>query len=117
MDKRILLLGSTGKVGTALNTVLGEDYAISCKNSKDFDAMNFDSVRDMIEKEKPEIVINTVAFLGIDPCELEPERAFKMNTLYPKQLAELCSSTSVQMQYLATLIQALATQKTTLPVR
>jgi len=31
MDKRILLLGSTGKVGTALNTVLGEDYAISCK--------------------------------------------------------------------------------------
>jgi len=102
MDKRILLLGSTGKVGTALNTVLGEDYAISCKNSKDFDAMNFDSVRDMIEKEKPEIVINTVAFLGIDPCELEPERAFKMNTLYPKQLAELSSEKSFVLVHFST---------------
>jgi dTDP-4-dehydrorhamnose reductase len=33
--------------------------------------------------------LNAVAFLGIDPCEKEPGKAFRLNTLYPKFLAEL----------------------------
>lgn len=102
MDKRILLLGSTGKVGTALNTVLGDNYTISCKNSKDFDAINFEDVREMVRKESPDIVINTVAFLGIDPCELEPEKAFKLNALYPRVLAQLSSEMGFLLVHFST---------------
>jgi len=88
MDK-ILLLGHTGKMGLAIEEVFKDDYLIIGKNSKDFNACDFDSVKKIIEENKPDIVINTVAKLGIDPCELEPDLAFKINTLYPKFLAEL----------------------------
>lgn len=89
MSKRILVLGSTGKMGLALRHIFREDYLIFGKNSHDFDALNFEQVRTIIGESSPDIVINTVAFLGIDPCEKEPERAFRLNTLYPKYLAEL----------------------------
>lgn len=89
MPKRILLLGSTGKMGTALREVFMPDYLIIGKHRKDFDALSFSQVRQLIEENKPDIVINTVAFIGIDSCEKEPEKAFRLNTLYPKFLAEL----------------------------
>lgn len=88
-NSKMLLLGSTGKMGMALSEVFCGGYSVTGKNSKDFDATNFERVCNLIKESKPDIVINTVAFLGIDPCEKEPEKAFRLNTLYPKLLAEL----------------------------
>lgn len=87
--KKILLLGNSGKMGTALRDVFEGDYCIVGKNSSDFDAYDLEQVQNLVEVNKPDILINTVAFLGIDPCEKDPEKAFRLNTLYPKLLAEL----------------------------
>ena len=87
--EKILLLGATGKMGLSLGSVLDGAYNVVGKNSKDFDAANLREVESLIEDTRPDIVINTVAFLGIDPCEAQPNRALQMNTLYPKRLAEL----------------------------
>lgn len=89
MHKKILLLGSTGKMGIALSDVFSDKYEVVGKNSRDFDANNFEEVRKLINHNKPDILINTVAFLGIDPCEKEPQKALQLNTLLPKFLAEL----------------------------
>jgi len=89
MGKRVLLLGHTGKMGIAMYDAFKDGYTVIGKNSKDFDAHDFNQVRDLIKENKPHIVINTVAFLGIDSCEKEPEEAYRINTLYPKFLAEL----------------------------
>ncbi|MFH0826611.1 MAG: NAD(P)-dependent oxidoreductase [Candidatus Omnitrophota bacterium] len=89
MKNKVLLLGSTGKMGTALMRVFQDDYPIIGKNSRDFDATDLAQVARLIEESQPKVVLNTVAFLGIDPCEQDPMRAFKINTLYPKYLAEL----------------------------
>lgn len=76
-------------MGLALNEILKEDYTVIGRNSKDFDAANFDEVEKMVREVKPDILINAVAFLGIDPCEKDPIKALTLNTLYPKLLAEL----------------------------
>ena len=89
MKNKVLLLGSTGKMGTALMRVFKDGYSIIGKNSRDFDASDLVQVGNLIEEHRPDIVLNTVAFLGIDPCEQDPIGAFKINTLYPKCLAEL----------------------------
>ena len=89
MSKKILLLGSTGKMGLAIRSVFGPDYDIAGRNSGDFDAADHRQVGKLIEHEKPDIVMNAVAMLGIDPCEQEPEKALRINTLYPRFLAEL----------------------------
>ena len=102
MSKKLMLLGSTGKMGTAIKSAFGNDYFIIEKNSSDFDALDFDQVRRMIDNAKPDIVINTVAFLGIDPCEKEPEKAFKLNSLYPKLIAELSNENNFLLIHFST---------------
>lgn len=76
-------------MGLALSRAFQTGYEVIGKNSGDFDACDFKQVSRMIEENKPDIVINTVALLGIDPCEKEPEKALRLNTLYPKFLADL----------------------------
>ena len=88
-SKKILLLGDRGKLGNAIKKVMSDYFKIVGKNSSNFDAYDFNSFENIINEEKPDIVINTVALLGIDPCELEPGRAFSLNSLMPKTLAEL----------------------------
>jgi len=75
-------------MGTALSSIF-ENYDLVCKNSKDFDACDFDSVRELVNEVKPDILINTVALVGIDPSEDNPEKAYQLNTLYPGLLANL----------------------------
>lgn len=89
--RRILLLGSTGKMGRALAAASAPEDELICHNSRSFDAADLAQVRRIIEECRPDMVLNTVAFLGIDPCEREPDKAFRINTLYPKFLAE-CSA-------------------------
>lgn len=91
MRPKILLLGSTGKMGSALREVLSNGYTVVGTSSANFDASDFSRLRFLIDEQEPDIVINTIAFLGIDACELEPEKAFRVNSLYPKYLAELAN--------------------------
>ncbi len=76
-------------MGTALNEILSPVYTVVGKNSKDFDAFDFQQARQLIEQVSPDIVINTVSFVGVDACEKEPQKAYQLNTLFPKFLAEL----------------------------
>jgi len=87
--KKILLLGGSGKMGRALKSILQDSYKVISPESSELDIMDFHKVEEFMEDTIPDIVINTVAFLGIDPCEDDPQRAFKMNTLFPWELAKL----------------------------
>ena len=87
--KKLLLLGHTGKMGTAISQVFAEHYEVIGKNSTDFDALDRQQLEQLLEATKPDILINTIAFLGIDLCEEDQERALKLNTMLPRDLANL----------------------------
>jgi len=87
MTAKVLLFGYTGKVGTALTTALSDDYTLIGVNSKDIDVRDLEAVDRLLKKHQPDIVINTVAMLGLDACEAEPSRATAINTLFPQRLA------------------------------
>lgn len=102
MRKRILLLGHTGKMGLALTQTLAADNDLVGLNSRDFDAADFHRVSALIADLAPEMVINTVAFQGIDRCEQEPELAFRVNTLFPGHLAHLCAERQATLVHFST---------------
>jgi len=89
--KKVLILGITGKMGTALNLLYNRDknYKVIGTNSKDTNAKDFVKVEEVIKNNKPDIVFNCVAKLGIKQCEKEPQEAFLLNTLYPRFLANM----------------------------
>lgn len=79
--KKILLLGGTGKMGKALNHALSKEYDVISVGSKDLNIRNEIEVREIIKINAPDVVINTAAFLGVDPCEQEPVYQYQYHYL------------------------------------
>ena len=104
MAKKLLILGCTGKMGTAVERVFGEGgrYDMVSLCSVHFDASYTESVRGVIDTYAPDIVINTVAYLGIDPCEKDTAAALSLNVIYPKFLAELSASRGFTLAHFST---------------
>ena len=102
IQKTILLLGHTGKLGSALCKAMSSDYLVIGKNSNDFDAANFAQVTELIYESQPDIIINSVAFMGIDACELDPVKAQRINTLLPGHLAKLAAKLGITLVHFST---------------
>lgn len=87
--RKVLLLGATGKVGSALMRSLDGAYAVTGLASADLDARDFAAVEARVRAERPDVVVNTVAMLGIDACEKDPNGACRLNAYLPRLLARL----------------------------
>ena len=102
MSCRILLLGHTGKMGTALSEVFGDDHEVEGVNSRDVDAADFPAVEDLVERTAPDLVFNAVARLGIDACEREPSAAMKINAMLPRLLARMATERGFTLIHFST---------------
>ncbi|MCE9613318.1 MAG: NAD(P)-dependent oxidoreductase [Lentisphaerae bacterium] len=86
---RVLVLGHTGKLGRALVAALEPTCAVTGWNSADFDARHTEDLADRLQAVAPEVVLNTVALMGLDRCWAQPEDALRVNAIFPRQLARL----------------------------
>lgn len=100
--KKILLLGDTGKLGTAIKEVFKDNFDICGKNTSNFNAADFNSLDSLIESDRFDVVINTIAFLGIDQSENDNKTAYILNSLYPKKLAQLSEKNDFTLVHFST---------------
>lgn len=85
---RILLLGSTGQVGwelqrtlAPLGEVLGLDYP-------EIDLTQSETIHQIVENQRPQLIINATAYTAVDQAESEPDIAQAVNGRAPGALAE-----------------------------
>ena len=86
---RILLIGSTGQLGSALVASLKGEEVAPLTHSE-IEVSDPASVRQAFERYRPEVVINTAAYLRVDDCEREIEKAFHVNAFAVRDLALAC---------------------------
>jgi len=89
---KILLFGSSGTVGTAVEAVC-QKRNIECigLSHTDFEITNKEEVERAIKKYNPSVVINAAVINAINPCEIDPEKAFAINTIAVANLAKICN--------------------------
>ena len=93
---KILLLGKNGQVGWELQRALqplGDVVALdraADENNLIGDLENFDQIQYTIEKVKPDVVVNAAAYTAVDKAESDQNKAYLINHLAVKKLAELC---------------------------
>jgi dTDP-4-dehydrorhamnose reductase len=99
---KILLLGAAGQVGTELRRSLSGlgDLVPATRGGKlpdgaacevaDFDAP--ESLRPLILRTMPDVVVNAAAYTAVDRAESEPEAAFRANAEAPAVLADACKA-------------------------
>lgn len=85
---KILLFGKNGQVGWELNRSLqplGEIIALA-RDEADFSTP--ESLREIVRKIKPDVIVNAVAYTAVDKAEAEEELAATINSIAPGVLAE-----------------------------
>jgi len=112
---KVLIIGSTGMLGHTLFTELSKNNklivfgtarrmvdrfskSLSTEQLKqiylDVDVSDFDSVKDVFKKVKPEIVINCVGLIKQKPNSKDPLPALELNSVLPHRLAKLTEEIS-----------------------
>lgn len=93
--RRILVTGATGMLGQALMAEgrrRGHDMVGAARAGADeaFEAGDQASVRSLVERVQPEVIVNAAAQTSLPACEADPGAAYVVNARLPGLLAELC---------------------------
>jgi len=83
---RVLLTGSNGMLAKAIKEEFIKEEII-CTDVEELDITNFEQVKKQIENINPDLIINCAAYTDVDKAEEQPDIAYKVNALGPKNLA------------------------------
>jgi dTDP-4-dehydrorhamnose reductase len=110
---RILITGASGLLGLNLCLHLAEEHKIigtfheNKLKKPPFKAVCCDlkvnqSIEALIDKTKPELLVNCAAMANVDACESQPEIAKQINAEMPGSLAFLCKKKGIQLTHIST---------------
>jgi dTDP-4-dehydrorhamnose reductase len=87
---RILLIGKFGQLGWELHRSLLPVGEVIAVDYPDIDLSQPDSITNLIDSEKPGLVINAAAYTDVDKAEKEKVLADSINGKAPGAMAEAC---------------------------
>lgn len=100
---RPLVTGSEGLLGHVLSERLEESYPETVSATRAFlDVTDYWGLCSELERLQPTVVVNTAAFSDVDACELDPERAFRVNRMGPHHLARACRALGARLVNIST---------------
>lgn len=99
MASRVMVIGANGALGSDLMRVL--DAAVKATHG-DFDICDLAAARQAILAAKVEAVINTAAFHRVPDCETEYARAFEVNVIGVRNLAQICANAKIHLCHIST---------------
>lgn len=88
----IMLFGPTGRLGQTMMDILRQrGHPVLAIPRNKADLLDVDHAKRLIDKTKPEYVINCTACNGLETCSQYPGLAFQVNSVAPGHLAEACA--------------------------
>lgn len=99
---KILLTGSTGQVGYELARSLQGLGEVVAVDRQVMDLSDLDQVRDVIRKERPQLIVNPAAYTAVDKAESEPALAFRVNAEAPGLMAQEAKALGAAMVHYST---------------
>ncbi|TBX71221.1 dTDP-4-dehydrorhamnose reductase [Flavobacterium silvisoli] len=100
----VLVTGANGQLGQALRYVSGnypEITFVFC-DSADLDITNKQDCEAVFDQYKPHYCINAAAYTAVDKAESEPEKAYLINVVGAKNLAETCQKHNAVLLHVST---------------
>ena len=112
MKKKLFVIGVGGLTGSKLVEIGKDDFEIfgsynyrdpksSIVKNVNLDITNSSKIRDILEKIKPDIVINTAGINNVDYCEKYPDEATKINIQAVKEICQITKENGIKFVQLS----------------
>ena len=104
---KIAIIGSSGFLGTKLMKILSKYHNVigASRNPRQgeipLDATDKQQVRNFLFYQRPNIVIDTVALTSSADCESNPQKAYDLNYLTTKNIAQFCKEIKAKMIFIS----------------
>ena len=98
---RILVTGAGGQLGTDL-MLAGTRHEMVAATHEQLDVGHRDQVLAAVTSVAPDLIIHGAAWTAVDACESDPERAFQVNALGCRNVAEAARLTGAHLVAVST---------------
>jgi len=99
--RRVAVIGANGQLGSDLVQAFA-DWDLVPLAHTDIEICDFVHTRQVLERIKPDVVINTAAFVRVDDCEDEVSKAFWVNAFAVRNLAHVCANLVCTLVHIST---------------
>lgn len=101
--RRVALIGASGQLGSDIVKVFSKDTAFKLfpLTHRDIEVTNVKNATKVFDTIKPEIIINTAAYHKVDEVEKSPKKAFLVNSIVPKNLAQYANNNKQTLVFLS----------------
>lgn len=102
---KVLVTGINGQVGQEfIQSSLADKYNVEIigYDKSSLNIADLATVQSVLNKEKPDVIINTAAYTAVDKAEEDTDLAYKVNEIGPKNLAEVCNSLQIPIIHIST---------------
>jgi dTDP-4-dehydrorhamnose reductase len=98
---RILVTGAGGQLGTDLVPSLAPHDVVAVDHAK-CDVADRDAVLGLITTVRPDVVIHAAAWTAVDACQADPDRAWAVNALGTRHVADGARRTGAHLCVIST---------------
>lgn len=100
---RVAVVGGNGQLGHDVTAAFeSNDHTVFALTHADVEITSLDSVARTLAETRPDLVVNSAAFANVDACEADPARAFAVNAIGARNVAQISDSLGAKLIYIST---------------
>lgn len=98
---KIAVIGAKGMLGRELCRILGTQHEILAWDIEEIDITDRTRTLDQLGAEHPELVVNSAAFVNLEACESNPDKAWLVNAVGAQNLALAAQRAGSDLVYIS----------------
>jgi dTDP-4-dehydrorhamnose reductase len=99
---RITVIGAKGMLGVEFCRLLASDHQLLAWDVDEIDITDRHRTLDLLNAERPELIINSAAFVDLEGCEANPDMAWRINAVGAQNLALAAAQVGSALVYIST---------------
>ncbi|SRR5579875_272324 len=99
---RVVITGAGGQVGQEVAAAFGPRWDVVALDHSRLDVSDRDAVLQLVAGTSPDVIVHTAAWTAVDACEEDPDRAYLVNALGTRHVAEAARWCGAHLCYLST---------------
>jgi dTDP-4-dehydrorhamnose reductase len=99
---KIAVIGAKGMLGSELSRLLASDYQLLAWDVDEIDITDRLGTLELLNAERPELIINSAAFVDLEGCEANPDMAWRINAVGAQNLALAAAQVGSELVYIST---------------